>query len=78
MAGTGKSTIARTVARRFSNADAASLGASFFFKRGEADRGNAAKLFPTLMRQLVARIPQLRDPVRAAIAKDSEIKTKVD
>jgi hypothetical protein len=38
MAGTGKSTISRTVARRLKGKE--SLGASFF-KRGEADRGNA-------------------------------------
>lgn len=35
MAGTGKSTISRTVAHAF--AGAGHLGASFFFKRGEAD-----------------------------------------
>lgn len=35
MAGTGKSTISRTVARTF--ADNGQLSASFFFKKGEAD-----------------------------------------
>lgn len=35
MAGTGKSTISRTMAQTF--ADTGRLGASFFFKRGEAD-----------------------------------------
>ncbi|KAL4879454.1 hypothetical protein BJY04DRAFT_220050 [Aspergillus karnatakaensis] len=46
MAGTGKSTISRTVARDFKEAKL--LGASFFFKKGESDRGNAKRLFPTL------------------------------
>ncbi|KAJ5621301.1 NACHT and WD40 domain protein [Penicillium herquei] len=50
MAGTGKSTIARTMAESFSQAE--SLGASFFFGRGEGDRGNSRKLFPTIAMQL--------------------------
>ncbi|QGA18984.1 hypothetical protein EYB26_006669 [Talaromyces marneffei] len=40
MAGTGKSTIARTVARCFEEKER--LGATFFFKRGEADRNQPA------------------------------------
>lgn len=47
MAGTGKSTISRTVAGRLKQQNL--LGASFFFKRGEEDRGTAKKLFPTLV-----------------------------
>lgn len=50
MAGTGKSTISRTIAKSFKGAKL--LGANFFFKRGEGDRGNAMKLFPTIARQL--------------------------
>jgi hypothetical protein len=42
MAGTGKSTVSRTVAQMF--ADRGQLGASFF-KRGERDRGNARFFF---------------------------------
>jgi pantothenate kinase-related protein Tda10 len=48
MAGTGKSTISKTIASHLKKNR--SLGASFFFKRGEEDRGNAKKLFPTLIR----------------------------
>ena len=44
MAGTGKSTISRTVAKCLKKKGL--LGASFFFKRGEADRGNAKETFP--------------------------------
>ena len=47
MAGTGKSTIARTVAKSF--ADQGHLGASFFFKKGEGDRGNASRFFTTIV-----------------------------
>ncbi|KAL2814774.1 purine and uridine phosphorylase [Aspergillus granulosus] len=52
MAGTGKSTISKTISRRFREQRA--LGASFFFKRGEEERGNAKRLFPTLVKQLAA------------------------
>ncbi|RKK75904.1 hypothetical protein BFJ68_g18070 [Fusarium oxysporum] len=55
MAGTGKSTIARTVAR--SRSKRGDLGASFFFKRGEMDRGNLNKLMSTLAHQLAFSVP---------------------
>jgi Mrp family chromosome partitioning ATPase len=48
MAGTGKSTIARTVAQSF--ASHGQLGASFFFKKGEGERGNASRFFTTIVR----------------------------
>jgi gluconate kinase len=51
MAGTGKSTIARTVAQSF--ADTGQLGASFFFKKGEGERGNASRFFATIATDLV-------------------------
>jgi hypothetical protein len=74
MAGTGKSTISRTVAQSF--ADRRLLGASFFFKRGERDRGNAALLFTTIAAQLVAKEPDLAPHVRAAIEDDPSVTTK--
>ncbi|KAM0361993.1 hypothetical protein ACHAPK_011589 [Fusarium culmorum] len=55
MAGTGKSTIARTVAH--SRSKRGDLGASFFFKRGEMDRGNLNKLISTLAHQLALSTP---------------------
>lgn len=45
-AGTGKPTIARTVAASF--AERGWLGASFFFKRGLADRGVDVKFVSTI------------------------------
>ncbi|KAI3567766.1 hypothetical protein IWW34DRAFT_874750 [Fusarium oxysporum f. sp. albedinis] len=57
MAGTGKSTIARTVA--YSRSKRGDLGASFFFKRGEMDRGNLNKLMSTLAHQLALNIPEV-------------------
>ncbi|CAG8888404.1 unnamed protein product [Penicillium egyptiacum] len=74
MAGTGKSTISRTVANRFEEEKL--LGASFFFKRGEGDRGNAIKLFPTITKQLTKIIPQLTSGVRKAIDNNPDIGTK--
>jgi hypothetical protein len=74
MAGTGKSTISRTVARSLK--DTNHLGASFFFKRGEGDRGNAKKFFPTLTRQLMLRISELRSGVQKALRDDPDIASK--
>ncbi|THC90327.1 hypothetical protein EYZ11_010206 [Aspergillus tanneri] len=74
MAGTGKSTISRTVARYFK--EKGSLGASFFFKRGEEHRGNAKKLFPTIIQQLTTRNPQLAHNVQKAIEEDPYISEK--
>ena len=59
MAGTGKSTISCTVAKWLVDQGfqgTIHLGASFFFKRGEADRGSAALLFPTIAGQLATRV----------------------
>ena len=74
MAGTGKSTIARTVARVF--ADKGQLGASFFFKKGEGDRGTACKFFTTLATDLMTHIPGLRPGIRKAIDADPAISEK--
>lgn len=55
-AGTGKSTIAQTVSKKL---DEGTLGASFFFKRGEGDRGTARRFFETLARQMICKQPYL-------------------
>ena len=70
MAGTGKSTISRTVAKMLK------AGASYFFKRGEGDRGNAKRFFPTLIRQLMLTIPELRSGVHKALHDDPDIVSK--
>ncbi|KAJ4248091.1 hypothetical protein NW762_012861 [Fusarium torreyae] len=57
MAGTGKSTISRTVARSYF--ERGDLCGSFFFKRGETDRGNLNKLMPTLAYQLALSMPKV-------------------
>jgi hypothetical protein len=74
MAGTGKSTIARTVARSFK--EDGILGASFFFKRGSGDRASAAKLFPTIVKQLAVRIPQMIAGIQKSLEDDPAIAKK--
>lgn len=74
MAGTGKSTISRTIAQSF--AEKGILGASFFFKRGEGDRGRAVFFFTTIIAQLVHQLPSLAPHVRAAIEANPAINEK--
>ncbi|KAI6785434.1 uncharacterized protein J7T54_007076 [Emericellopsis cladophorae] len=71
MAGTGKSTISRTVA--LSLAKEKRLGASFFFKRGEADRGNMAKFFPTIAADLVRGEPAIARCLKGVIEREPAI-----
>ncbi|EED12693.1 WD-repeat protein, putative [Talaromyces stipitatus ATCC 10500] len=74
MAGTGKSTIARTVAESFKNKD--QLGATFFFKRGEANRSNARYLIPTITKQLVTKHQRLIPAVSKVIEDNPNISSK--
>ncbi|KAF5599141.1 trp-asp repeat containing protein [Fusarium pseudocircinatum] len=74
MAGTGKSTISRTVAQR--QLERHCLGANFFFKRGEASRGNMSKPIPTLARQLAMHIPGMANLIKKAIDNDPSLPTK--
>ncbi|EGZ76219.1 hypothetical protein NEUTE2DRAFT_161157 [Neurospora tetrasperma FGSC 2509] len=74
MAGTGKSTISRTVARIL--ADRKNLGASFFFKKGEVDRNSATRFFTTIASQLVRRLPALAQHMKEVIETDPEIGEK--
>jgi NACHT domain len=71
MAGTGKSTISRTLALEL--ADNELLGASFFFKRTDARRNNAARFFPTIAAQLVKEIPSMSGHVRNSIDAEPSI-----
>ncbi|KAL7916620.1 hypothetical protein GGI35DRAFT_485739 [Trichoderma velutinum] len=74
MAGTGKSTISRTISEMFANEHR--LGASFFFKRGEADRGGLTKFFTTIAADLVRRQPIFAPRVKEAIEAEPSISTK--
>ena len=74
MAGTGKSTIARTIAQSFANEG--QLGASFFFKKGEGDRGNASRFFTTITTDLMAHVPGLISRITKVIDADPAISEK--
>ncbi|RDA85631.1 hypothetical protein CP532_3563 [Ophiocordyceps camponoti-leonardi (nom. inval.)] len=66
-AGTGKSTIARTVAHN------SCLAASFFFKRGEGDRGKSRLFFTTIAAQLAQRLPAMADHLRNTLDNEQNI-----
>ncbi|KAL5614321.1 uncharacterized protein BROUX77_000158 [Berkeleyomyces rouxiae] len=74
MAGTGKSTISRTICRDF--AECGQLAASFFFKRGEGDRGNLSRFATTLATQLADKYPDFAQSIRTAINDDKSIVRK--
>ena len=58
LAGTGKSTVAQTIAERLFADNR--LGASFFCSRGVEDRSNLQLIFPTLAFQLAQQYPEFR------------------
>jgi hypothetical protein len=70
-AGIGKSTISRTVAEALDKDGR--LAASFFFKRGRADRSHAELFFPTIAKQLVDKVPDLRHAIASALEKDTSL-----
>ena len=71
LAGTGKSTIAQTIAERmFADGQ---LGASFFCSRDFEDRSNLRSIFPTLAVQLARRYSQFRSTFIQLVQADPEI-----
>jgi NACHT domain len=74
-AGTGKSTIARTVACEYR--DRGYLGASFFFSRGKEDVSYASKFFTSIAVQLTEKSPVLGDLIRKAISSNPNIASQV-
>jgi hypothetical protein len=71
LAGTGKSTVACTVARRYF--EQKRLGASFFFTRGGGDVGHASKFVSSIAVQLASSIPTLRRYICDVISERSDI-----
>lgn len=71
LAGTGKSTIARTVARKYS--EQRCLGASFFFSRGGGDVGHAGKFVTSIAFQLASSIPSLDEHISSALTEHRDI-----
>lgn len=75
MAGTGKSTIARTVARDLHSQGR--LAANFFFSKGRGDLGLATKLFSTIAIQLANVSPMLRAYLCEAIVENPTVVRQV-
>jgi hypothetical protein len=71
LAGTGKPTIARSVADLAEQQGL--LGASFFFSRTDTSRQRAGAVLPTIAYQLAKWRPALRQPLCEAINSDREI-----
>ncbi|KAF8544656.1 NACHT and WD40 domain protein [Trichophaea hybrida] len=71
IAGAGKSTIARTVARTWS--DQNQLAGSFFFSKGRGDLGHAAKFFTSLAAQLTNTLPSIRPYIYKVIEEIPDI-----
>jgi hypothetical protein len=73
VAGTGKTTIAESVA--YMAADRKCLAATFFFSRtgGSAERRRAVAVIPTIAYQLVRRHKMLRDCICGAISTDRDV-----
>ncbi|KAI9172737.1 Vegetative incompatibility protein [Paramyrothecium foliicola] len=70
-AGTGKSTLARTVADTFLKEGR--LAAGYFFKRGEKGRNDTSRLFSTLAVQIADTIPSFKRCLQTSLkASDSE------
>lgn len=74
LAGTGKSTIARSVARKYF--DDNRLGASFFFSRGGGDVGHAGKFVTSIAWQLANSIPSLDQYICDALLERRDIMTQ--
>jgi hypothetical protein len=71
LAGTGKSTIARTIAREYF--EQKRLGASFFFSKGGGDVGNASKFFTSIAVQLAQNTSSLRQYISEAAKEQIDI-----
>jgi hypothetical protein len=71
LAGTGKSTVARTLAAKY--LEMGRLGASFFFSRGGGDVGHAGKLVTSIAVQLANNIQHLKQNICGAITERSDI-----
>ena len=71
MAGTGKSTISRTLAEKFSESN--TLGGTFFFSRGSGEANNAAKFVTTLASQLARMSHSTREMICDALATNGDV-----
>lgn len=71
MAGTGKTTIAETLAGIL--AERKLLAASFFCSRDYSDRNDIGRIFPSLVYRLAHTIPSFLTPLLEAIKEDANV-----
>ena len=71
LAGTGKSTIAQTIAERLFADNR--LGASFFCSRGVEDRSSLQPIFPTLGFQLAQQYPEFRSSLVPLLRSNPDV-----
>ncbi|KAJ5091223.1 WD-repeat protein [Penicillium alfredii] len=71
MAGTGKSTIALTIAREYY--DCGRLAASFFFARGGGDLASVNRFAPTIASHLADLSPELRNYISDAVVSNPRV-----
>jgi WD40 repeat protein len=74
MAGTGKSTISRTLCSNFSQKGC--LAASFFFKKGESNRGNCNRFFTTVAYQLALKESSFAAVLRGSLDREPDLMHK--
>ncbi|KAG4291553.1 hypothetical protein FPRO06_13774 [Fusarium proliferatum] len=74
-AGTGKSTLARTIARELT--ETRQIAAGYFLKRGDANRNDVSRVFPTIASQFMSTIPRYEPFLRKSViaSKNQDIKT---
>lgn len=76
LAGTGKSTIAQTVAKHYYDLKPKRLAASFFFAQGGGDASHAGLLVTSIAVQVANDVPLLRNAICMAITKCIDITTR--
>ena len=73
LGGTGKSTIAQTIIKRYKDSR---IAATFFFLKGHAECGNANRLFTTLAWQMAKSIPETRPHIESILNTQRLIHTE--
>jgi Cdc6-like AAA superfamily ATPase len=74
-AGTGKSTLARTIAKELT--ETGQIAAGYFFKRGAANRNGVSRVFATIASQFISTIPHYEAFLRKSViaCKNPDIET---
>lgn len=80
LSGTGKSTVARTLAKSLFKPEQSHtvLGASFFFDTLELSRSKTAALIPTIAKSLasISQLPELGEHIAHVIQENDDIGSK--